>query len=449
MGYAMVRERAKTEYAGRQPHAPADVDLIEDLGYEIATLASQIHAATQRLLVLIARFDEMRGWEPSGQRDCAHWLAVRTGIDLGAARQKVRVARALAQLPLTSAAMAKGQLSFSRVRALVRAATTDNEGALLELARGATAAQLERVVRGWKKGSRQDEAQRELERFESRALSIVPDDDEMYLIRGRLTPEVGALLMRAIDAASDEIFRAQHVPGVPEPESAALQRRADALALLAERAMSGNTVSGGRAERHQVVLHVDSATLLPDREPGRSEFEDGTRVSAETSRWLACDAQVIQVAREADGAILDVGRKTRTVPPAIRRALEIRDRGCRFPGCGRRFTDAHHVKHWAEGGQTSVANCLLLCRHHHRLVHEGGWQIVWWGEGRPAFIDPRGGTQCDARWTAPTLAGDPVAALVRENQLMGANPDGWTAGSRWERECEIPDPVYLRALEAV
>ncbi len=134
-------------------------------------------------------------------RSCSHWLAYTTGIDLGTAREKVRAARALVELPLISAAMSRAELSFSAVRALSRVATAENEGDLLELARGCTVAELERVVRAYKRGSRKDEAALERERYESRCLSVFPDDDGMYVVKGRLTPEVGALLMRAVEAA--------------------------------------------------------------------------------------------------------------------------------------------------------------------------------------------------------------------------------------------------------
>src|SRR5690606_12962749 len=150
--------------------------------------------------------------------------------------------------------------------------------------------------------------------------------------------------------------------------------------------------------------------------PSRSHLEDGTRVSYETSRRIACDASRVRVLRGPGGSVLDVGRRTRTIPPALRRALEVRDRRCRLPGCGRRFTDAHHVRHWAEGGATSLGNCLLLCRHHHRLVHEGGWTIEWWGDARPAFVDPRGQVHFEGRWQPPGLDADPVAALVAANE---------------------------------
>ena len=131
-----------------------DPDRMDELADEITTLAAHIHAATHRLLTLIAEFDRLGGWEREGHRSCAHWLAYRTGIDLGAAREKVRVARALVDLPRASAAMARGELSFAKVRALTRVATSANEGDLLVLARGSTAADLERMLRSWRLASR-------------------------------------------------------------------------------------------------------------------------------------------------------------------------------------------------------------------------------------------------------------------------------------------------------
>jgi hypothetical protein len=304
----------------------------------------------------------------------------------------------------------------------------------------------------------------------------------MYSVRGRVTPEAGALLMRAIEAASDALYR-EASPSTSSSDShqEAARRRADALALLAERALAAGfgeepgtaagaqsagagcsrdvvapglarppvPLSGTRAQRYQVVLHVEAATLSEHAEPGRSELEDGTRVSAETSRRISCDASVVRVRHRKDGSILDVGRRTRTISPALRRALEIRDRGCRFPGCGRRFTDGHHVKHWADGGGTSLENCLLLCSYHHWLVHEGGWRIEWWGAGRPMFFSPRGEMTFEGRWKPPELGENPVTVLTEENRLRGVTPDGWTASARWVSESAIPEDVYCRALEAL
>jgi hypothetical protein len=320
-----IREVATTTYrAHARSTIAADPDAVDQLGDEIATLSAHIHAATHRLLVMIAEFDRLRGWEQAGQRSCAHWLAVRTGIDLGAAREKVRAARALERLPLTSAAMSRGELSFSQVRALSRAAEPETEAALLELARGATVVQLERMVRAWKKGSRIDGAAAARERYESRTLSVFPDDDGMYAVRGRLTPELGALLMRAIEAAGDALYREHQPASSPaERERAAAQRRADAIGLLAERALAAGfgtavptaahtsanaPISGTRAQRYQVIVHVDQSSLTAGSEPGRAELEDGMDVSAETCRRLACDASMVRVAHDPEGSVAQSAR---------------------------------------------------------------------------------------------------------------------------------------------
>ena len=471
------------------------LDALEELGDEIATLAAHLHAATHRLLTLIARFDHLRGWENDGFRSCAHWLAFRTGINLGAAREKVRAALALESLPLVSASMARGELSFTKVRALTRVATPTNETELLELARAGTAAGLEKVVRAWRRLNRLDEAELERVRHRSRCFSVFPDEDGMYVVRGRLDPEVGAALMRAIEAAGDALYRAgtsgrdgQTSPTFVEREREAKQRRADAMGLLAERALAvgfggacgddddacgdhgdgaGNSddgtdstipISGSRAERYQVLLHVEAPTLQIDQEPGRSELEDGTRVSAETSRRMACDAAVVRITTTAAGStragsmttasVLDVGRKTRTIPPALRRALEIRDGGCRFPGCGLRFTDAHHIRHWADGGETKLSNTLLLCRFHHRAVHEEGYRVDFPEGGRPNFYDPKGRPLPDAP-PPPRFSHAPTRALVHKNLLTGVRPEFWTCKNGHKTDDEVPVEVFVRVLRAM
>jgi len=457
-----VRETASV-YAAAEVDSSPDTDRIEALEEEIVFLAAHIHAAEHRFLTLVAEYDRLRGWELGGHRSCAHWLSFRCGYSLGAARERVRAARALVKLPQTGAAMSRGELSFCAVRALTRVATPENEADLLDLARGATTAQLERMVRGFKLGSRQDEVDREKERFESRCFSVFPDEEGMYMVKARLTPEVGALLMRAVEAASDALYREKGPKSVSYETSFqdAAHRRADAIGLIAERALAAGfssspdsdaraPLSGIRAERYQVLLHVDAETLKEDGGLGQSELEDGTRVSYETSRRLACDAAVVRIGHARDRSVLDVGRKTRTIPPSVRRALEVRDRGCRFPGCGLRFTDAHHIKHWADGGETKLNNLLLLCGHHHRLLHEEGWKVEWWGKDRQAaFIDPKGQTHMGRPCQAPALEPDPVEALIEDTRSRGADPDFYTAGARWKREADIPADVYFRAMEAI
>jgi hypothetical protein len=186
------------------------------LGDAIAELASRIHAATYELLVLIRQFDACAGWN-DGCLSCAHWLNWRTGIDLGAAREKVRVARALGDLPLLSRGTQRGELSYSKIRALTRIATPANEAQLLEIAQCGTAAHVEKLVRSWRRVDRIVAAQETQRRHLQRQLHTWVDDDGMLVIRGRLTPEVGAVVQRALDAAADRLFR-------DYPENPAQQR---------------------------------------------------------------------------------------------------------------------------------------------------------------------------------------------------------------------------------
>ena len=183
----------------------------------------------------------------------------------------------------------------------------------------------------------------------------------MVVLRARLTPELGAVVQRALEAASDRLYQESRQAAPPESiaeEVTAAQRRADALGLLAESALASDLVRGTTADRYQVVLHVDAAPAGRSADAGSTgqaviELDGGgVDVSAETSRRLACDASVVVLHEGADGSALDVGRKTRSIPPAIRRALNARDTGCRFPGCTARHCDAHHLVHWADGGRT-------------------------------------------------------------------------------------------------
>ena len=390
---------------------------LEQLGEEIAALAADLHAGTYRLLVRLRDFDQRDGWN-TGFLSCAHWLGWRTGIGPAAAREQVRVARALGQLPRISQAMEQGELSYSKVRALTRIASPETEGELLELARHATAAQVETVVRAWRRVDRNAETEAEGKRHRGRHLMVYADDDGSYVIRGRLDPEVGALLERALEEASRALDE-DYDPEVPVPVAASMpgperptvgQRRADALGLIAELALEHHPVVSKapvpapsldesddsaaprplppgssqrartrlarRAHRVQVVLHVDAEALRDAADSGQSVLAGGVRASAETSRRLCCDATRVVMTHDATGNVLDVGRRTRTVPTPIRRALEYRDRQCRFPGCPNRLTDAHHVRHWADGGPTKLDNLVLLCRRHHRAVHEEGYRVT-------------------------------------------------------------------------
>src|SRR5438309_2514261 len=323
------------------------------LGDEIAELSAHLDTATARLLDLIRDFDAREGWN-IGFRSCAAWLAWRVGLDLGAARERVRVARALATLPRLTEALGSGELSYAKVRALTRVATPETEERLLAFGKVGTAAHVERLVRGWRRVDRQAEARETARQHASRALHMYQDEDGTVVLRGRLTPEVGALVIQALTAARETIYqRARTTNAETEPPTMA-QQQADALALLAETALHHGVEPGAPAERYQVVVHVDAAALADPDQPGQSALEDGTHVSAETSRRLACDASRVVMRHDPDGHVVEVGARTRTIPPALRRALHHRDRGCRFPGCGLSVGQGHHICHWANGGPTTL-----------------------------------------------------------------------------------------------
>ena len=324
-----------------------ELDVLLDLGDEIATLAAHLHAATYRLLTLIAEFDRLRGWEPEGHRSCAHWLAFRTGIGLGAAREKVRAARALTQLPQISASMEQGELSFAKVRALTRVATPESEGALLELAQCSTAAQVERTVRAWRLMSRFDENELEKIRHRSRCFSVFPDEEGMYVVRGRLDPEVGAILMRAVDAASDALFKAgiskdSEVSEDIEPK----QRRADAVGLLAERALAvgfGRVDRSGAAdaERRNDATDLGTAHGTSDRTSGA--MGDATREGT-AERKSRCRHRAPQW---HSGGALPGGSLRRCVHVGARAragALGAGGRDTRFRGRGYPLNSPNHYR---------------------------------------------------------------------------------------------------------
>ncbi|HVR06425.1 MAG TPA: DUF222 domain-containing protein, partial [Thermoanaerobaculia bacterium] len=292
---------------------------LEELGERIAELSAQISAATYELLVMLRDFDERGGWN-SGFHSCAHWLGWRVGLDLGAAREKVRVARALGALPLLSAAMRRGEISYSKVRALTRIATPANEQDLLSFGRAGTAAHVERLVRGMRRVDRIDRmgaGDDEKRRHAARYLRAHTDEDGMVVVTGRLPAEAGAALLRALDAGVEALYgpRGGDQPSGSAPEAAAdasaEQRRADALGLVAESALAAGVDPGSRGDRYQVVVHMDAEVLAAGGEGGEkgsSWLADGTHVSAETSRRLACDSARVVMRHAADGRVLDVGR---------------------------------------------------------------------------------------------------------------------------------------------
>ena len=420
------------------PTHPNIVEL-DRIGDEIAELSAHLDAATARLLDLIRDFDARGGWN-NGFLSCAHWLCYRVGLEMGAARERVRVARALGTLPRLAQALARGELSYSKVRALTRIATPEIEERLLKVGLAGTADHVERIVRGWRRVDRNVEVKETARRHKHRTVQFYHDDDGMVIIRARLEPQAGAVVIQAITAAREALHqRVKNAPDGPaepryhdgSPEAPTFQQQeADALALVAETALHYGINPGSPGERYQVVVHVDAAVLADADAPGQSVVEDGAYVPAETSQRLACDASRVVMRHDPDGRITEVGARTRTIPPALRRALEHRDQGCRFPGCGRRFGQGHHIRHWAHGGPTTLSNLTMLCRRHHRAVHEEGFQVERQPNGELCFRRPDGTLLVESP-ALPPVPIDPVGTICARNAADGIHIDAQTSKPGW------------------
>ena len=355
------------------------------LAAAVSTLAAHIDAATYGLLVLIAELDRREVWAAQGALSCAHRLSWACGIDTHTAREKVRVARALTELPLLSEALAKGALGYSKVRALTRIATGRNESDLLNIGLHGTAQHVEKFVRLHRRAKRAEETERADAQHENRGFTFWHDDDGTVVLHGRFPAEMGARILRALDAAmaahaaeqpaagwDNEGLAPEDVPagtsrqdpsladavtdtGARAPVTAHRRedaqvflthvpretfirgpsrtvRRADALAWMADRLFESGDAPALAPDRHEIVVHVE-ADVLADGRAGRCEIEHRTAIAAETARRLCCDAGIVPVVDGPNREPLSVGRRTRSIPPTVHRALASRDRGCRFPGC--------------------------------------------------------------------------------------------------------------------
>ncbi len=406
---------------------------LRDLEAQITELTGHLNAATYYWLTLVAEFDRREGWGGDGAtRSCAHWLNWKCGIDLGAARERVRVAHALESLPRISAAMREGRLSYSKVRAITRVASEATEETFLQIAIHGTAHHVEKLVRVFRRAKEAEELSREAQQQERRGVMWLYDPDGSLVIKATLPAEAGAVFIKAMEAAVKSapptVTAAEN--DVPEQPSPLAHRRADALARMAESYLKHGEQELSAPERQQIVVHVDVQTLK-NSIAGRCELEDGPSISAETARRLACDASLVTVIENEEGEPLSVGRKSRAISPALRRALNARDRGCRFPGCpNTRYVDAHHIRHWAHGGETKPSNLVSLCRFHHRQVHEGRVAIDVLDDGAVRFRKPSG-ESFESVAPEHSLPLSNWQELVADNERRGLSIDQRTAITRW------------------
>ena len=408
---------------------------LERLEAEICEGAAHQFAGMARWLEKVAEFDRRKGFERWECRSSAFWLNWHCGISIRTAQEQVRVARALEEFSLVAAAFSRGELSYSKVRAITRVATPATEAQLVEWAPHATAAQLERIAAG-QRTVRRNESE---EVHRARHLTTLYDDDGSLVGTFRLDPDEGAALLAALTLGKDvlrEQRRSAERSGEDEKRSAERTAdddcspeairppvsNADALALMVETMLAADHSKDiSRHERTLVMLHLDA-------ERGEAHLHDGPTLDSATARRLTCDAQVCATFRK-DLEVLDLGRTQRLPNRAQRRALMARDGGCRFPGCTeRRYVEAHHVLHWVDGGPTDLDNLVLLCWHHHHAVHEGGCRMrltsgaltVWRPDG--SVLDSS---------TLPLADG---TEITQENQALGipitpdllsAKWDGW------------------------
>ncbi len=374
------------------------------LGDEIAALAAQLEAGEYRLITKIGEFDAQSGYAREGALSCAHWLSYRVGLGLGPAREKVRVARVLPKFPLIAKAFEAARVSYSKVRAITRVATPENEALLVDMATSAPASVLETLCRRFR-GVLEAERETPEEADERRTVVVHHTGEGRLRLSVELDADEGARLLAALDLARFDV-------SAETPHT-----RADALMVLVESFLAEGARSRTGGTPTEVRLHVTEDEL--ENGGGFIENVGCVGVSAETSRRLACDAAVVEVACDAAGRVLRTGRRTRSVPTGMRRALEIRDQHrCAFPSCTHtRFLDAHHIEHWVDGGATELDNLVLLCRRHHTFVHEVGYRIERDAQGTK-FVAP-GKPPIPTRSPLPESPSEPIERLAEAHADRG------------------------------
>jgi hypothetical protein len=441
---------------------------LPELAAAITAGAVRLAAATAAWLRLIAEFDERDGWNGHGIASCAHWLSWQCGLSPGAAREHVRVARALRSLPRIETAFAGGRLSYSKVRALTRIAEPDSEASLLELAVELTASQVERTVRQWRRADVLNDDEPPVEERET--FDSWWDEAGMLTVKIRMSTESGAAFMAAIDSLAERDARRQRArqkaagdeaPDTSEDDEFALarerttSRRLAALTTLSQVAVDADR-SPGDPPRREVVVHVDAAVLADDAAAGRAYVEGGPSLRPAVARRMLCESTVVAML-ERGREPLAVGRRKRRATKGQRRALMRRDGGCARPGCEETRIErlhAHHMRHWLFGGRTDLTNLVLLCDRDHGLVHDldlvmtrrGGVLVVTAPDGRRVW------GAADAAFTGGLAALDSRPA--DDDAFVGVHPiDGRTgrrpapsAGPRDRSAGTGPDGRHDRAI---
>ena len=365
---------------------------VTDTVVDLFGLLARVDAA---IAGLVGELDRRGLHQLDGSRSAASWLAHRCRLAPGEAASRVRVARRLRDMPVAARAFEAGEVHQSHVAVLARAWTAERaepfaavEDSFVNAARSVSAPDLQRLVDRWADALDGDQARdRDADRYGQRRLHLSHTFDGQWAMDGLLTPDGGSIVERALNTAiagdgepTGPLHR--HPDGAPRRTWA--QRRHDALVDMARHYLATHNHDGG-STTPEVSVVLDYPVLCGLT--GRAEVDDGTPLSAEAARRLACDSAITRIITGGASMPLDVGRATRSVPPGLRRALTARDRHCRFTGCDAPAArcQAHHIVHWARNGHTDMANLVLLCWHHHHLVHEAGFTIT---------LDPTGHVHC-------------------------------------------------------
>jgi hypothetical protein len=421
----------------------------DGLAGRICAAAADAARCQYVLLELLGEFDAVgaiRYWRDF--KSLAHWLSWCCSMTPGVAREHVRVAKALRRMPTIAGLFREGRLSYSKVREVTRVVDVVDEQRLAELALTATASQLARMIAGFRSADGMRIGQQA-----KRNLSWQECEDGMIDIRARLPKDEAALVLAAIAAAKDQFGPP---PAKPDPcgeESAGMSdaaRYGNADALVDVARVFLNTAPADRSgeDRTLVVMQVSAENLTRNVPAGTSSPESAVchidsvgSIEPATAQRLACDSPLLGALIDEHGQVLALGRTRRLVSKALRRALMIRDKMCRFPGCHQtRHLDAHHLLPWIRGGRTDLDNLILLCRWHHTAVHEGGVTITDDGDGR-VFTKPDG-QPCDWWVDDENLARHLDFALRRRNQQLDQlaavdsfqHPHAQTIRPRWTGE---------------
>ncbi|HEV3123646.1 MAG TPA: DUF222 domain-containing protein, partial [Candidatus Dormibacteraeota bacterium] len=328
---------------------------------ELCELAAHVHAAQSQLASLAAEVDATEAWAGEGYRSCAHWLTVNVGFDEHFGNELIRVGTALSELPLHREAAAAGRLSLDKLRLVTKVATAADEDIWLNIALSASGSQLQRICRAYTRTAYADSAEDAAERRARRGVWRHWHDDGMVELTALLPADDASVVLRALEAVAERdarersgVVAADERQPDHDPRAAS---RADALVSICEQVLAHGAGADGSvgASPHRLVVHVDAGTLVSGDAGGRCHVEDGPGLPPSVARRLGCDTEVVAVV-ERDGVPVDVGRSRRIVSGRLRRALQVRDRNCRFPGRGvpAARTHGHHVRHWADGGRTDL-----------------------------------------------------------------------------------------------